>query len=168
VSAWLVNQLARARELDVQRLTKAGEALEQAQRDAMAGEASDFDTARRDEAAAIQRLRDAAEELLPSASTAMLDRVARTLRAAAASSEGRALLKQGRLTEDLEPPGFEALAGLATARPARKRAAPKRAAPPVRISRRAQTLRRRKEEADEKAERAGEEARGLRATRSKP
>jgi hypothetical protein len=160
-----VNQLARSRELDVQRLIKAGEALEQAQRDAIAGEASDFETARRDEAAAIQRLREGAEEL-PSASTAMLDRVARTLRAAAASSEGRALLKQGRLTEDLEPPGFEALAGLAAVRPARKRAAPKRAAPPARVSRRAQTLRRRKEEADVKAEQAAEEARELeRATR---
>jgi hypothetical protein len=147
----------------VQRLIKAGEALEQAQRDAMSGAGSDFDTARRDEGDAIRRLRDAAEELLPSASTAMLDRVARTLRAAAASSEGRALLKQGRLEEDLEPPGFEALAGLAPSRPARKRAAPKRAAerPSPRATRRAETLRRRKEEADEKAERSAEEAREL-------
>jgi hypothetical protein len=83
----------------------------------------------------------------------MLDRVAKTLRAAAASSEGRALLKQGRLEEDLEPPGFEALAGLAAPRTARKRAAPK-----ARLSRREETLRRRKEEADEKAERAADEA----------
>jgi hypothetical protein len=144
-------------------LIKAGEALEQAQHDAMAGEASGFDTARRDEADAIRRLREAAEEVLPSASTAMLDRVARTLRAAAASSEGRALLKQGRLEEDLEPPGFEALAGLAAARPARKRAAPKRAParPSPRVTRRAETLRRRKQEADEKAEQTADEAREL-------
>jgi methyl-accepting chemotaxis protein len=159
-----VNQLSRNRELDVQRLVKAGEALEQAQRDAMAGEAVDFDAARKDEGEAIRRLRDAAEELLPSASTPMLDRVARTLRATAASAEGRALLKQGRLEEDLEPPGFEALAGLAPSQPARKRGAGKRAAsraPSRRATRRAETLRRRKEEADEKAERAGEEAREL-------
>jgi hypothetical protein len=153
-----VNQLARARELDVQRLIKAGEALEQAQRDAMSGEAGGFESARRDEGAAIRRLREAAEELLPSASTAMLDRVAKTLTAAAASSGGRALLKQGRLEEDLEPPGFEALAGLAAApRAARKRAAPTARRP----SRREETLRRRKQEADEKAERTAIEAREL-------
>jgi hypothetical protein len=139
-------------------LIKAGEALEQAQRDAMSGEAGGFDAARRDEGDAIRRLREAAEELLPSASTAMLDRVAKTLTAAAASSEGRALLKQGRLTEDLEPPGFEALAGLAVLPPARKRAAaPTRRRP----TRREETLRRRKEQADEKAELATTEAREL-------
>jgi hypothetical protein len=137
-------------------LIKAGEALEQAQRDAMSGEAGGFDAARRDEGEAIRRLRDAAEELSPSASTAMLDRVAKTLRAAAASSEGRALLKQGRLAEDLEPPGFEALVGLGAPRTARKRpAAPRRA------TRREETLRRRKEEADEKAEQTASEAREL-------
>jgi hypothetical protein len=160
VSAWLVNQLARSRELDVQRLIKAGEALEQAQRDAMSGEATDFDTARRDEGDAIRRLSEAAKELQPSASTAMLDRVAKTLRAAAASSDGRALLKQGRLEEDLEPPGFEALAGLAA--PASLTARKRRTAPSARRpTRREETLRRRKEEADEKAERAAEEAKEL-------
>jgi hypothetical protein len=35
-----------------------------------------------------------------------------TLRAASLTAEGRDLLKRGRLSEDLEPPGFEALAGL--------------------------------------------------------
>jgi hypothetical protein len=138
-------------------LIKAGEALEQAQRDAMSGQARGFDTARRDEAAAIHRLREAAEELLPTASTAMLDRVARTLTAAAASSEGRALLKQGRLTEDLEPPGFEALAGVVAA----PRTARRRAAAPRRATRREETLRRRKEEADEIAEQTAAEAREL-------
>jgi hypothetical protein len=158
VSAWLVNQLARARELDVQRLIKAGEALEQAQRDAMSGEATDFDTARRDEGAAIRRLREAAEEVMPSATTATLDRVARTLTAAAATSEGRALLKQGRLTEDLQPPGFEALAGV-TVRP--KLAKKRRGAPSAQARRRMETLRRRKQEADEDAERKADEAREL-------
>jgi chromosome segregation ATPase len=138
----------------VQRLIKAGEALEKAQREAISGDAVGFDTARRDEAAAIHRLRDAAAERLPSASTAMLDRVAKTLTAAAVSSEGRALLKQGRLTEDLEPPGFEALAGVVAA----PRTARKRAARPARPTRREETLRRRKEEADEKAEQTADEA----------
>jgi hypothetical protein len=138
-------------------LIKAGEALEQAQRDAMSGAGSDFDTARRDEAAAIRRLRDAAEELMPSATTATLDRVARTLTAAAASSEGRALLKQGRLTEDLEPPGFEALAGVAL----QPKQTKKRRAPSAQASRRIETLRRRKQETDEDAEQKAGEAREL-------
>jgi hypothetical protein len=139
-------------------LIKAGEALEQAQRDAMSGEVGGFDAARRDEAAAIRRLRDAAKELMPSATTPTLDRVARTLTAAAASSNGRALLKQGRLTEDLEPPGFEALAGVAVARkPAQKRGA----APSPQVRRRVETLSRRKREADEDAERKADEAREL-------
>lgn len=138
----------------MQRLIKAGEALEQAQRDAISGEVGGFDAARRDEGTAIRRLRDAAEELAPSTSTATLDRVARTLTAAAASSEGRALLKQGRLTEDLEPPGFEALAGLPAPRTARKRAAPS-----AQARRRVETLRRRKREADEDARRTADEAR---------
>ena len=38
-----------------------------------------------------------------------------TLRAASQTDEGRELLKRGRLTEELEPPGFEALAGLGIA-----------------------------------------------------
>jgi hypothetical protein len=122
----------------------------------MSGETGGFESARRDEGAAIRRLREAAEQLLPSASTGTLDRVAKTLTAAAASSEGRALLKQGRLAEDLEPPGFEALAGLAAPRTARKRAAPS-----PRATRRAETLRRRKEAADEKAQRSADEAREL-------
>jgi hypothetical protein len=158
-----VNQLSRGRELDIQRLVKAGEALEQAQRDAIAGDSAGFDSARRDENDAVRRLREAAEQVLPSASTAMLDRVAKTLTAAAATQEGRALIKQGRLTEDLEPPGFEALAGLAPARgkAARKRAQPDAAPTRKRAQQQIQALRKRKREADEKAKEAAGEAREL-------
>jgi hypothetical protein len=153
-----VNQLARARELDVQRLVRAGEALEQAQRDALSGgEAGDLQTPRREEGAAIRRLLEGAETILPSASQSTLDRVAKTLRAAAATSEGRELVKAGRLTEDLEPPGFEALSGLAelgsTGPRERKSQAGRK--------RRVETLRRKKQEADEHSKRAAEEARGL-------
>lgn len=112
VSAWTVNQLARSGSLDLQRLIKAGEALEAAQSRAMSGEdSSGFEEARRDEAAAIALLRSAAKELLRAASPAVLDRIISTLRAGVATPEGRALLKQGRLTEDLEPAGFGAFAG---------------------------------------------------------
>jgi hypothetical protein len=125
VSAWTVNQLARSGSLDLQRLIKAGEALEQAQRRAMSGEDSTgFEEARRDEAAAISLLRSAAKEVLRAASPAVLDRIVSTLRAGVATPEGRALLKQGRLTEDLEPMGFGSFAGLPST------AAPKTPSPP--------------------------------------
>ena len=113
VSAWAVNQLARTGSLDLQRLIKAGEALEQAQSRALSGEdASGFQDARRDEAAAISLLRTAAKQVLPSSSAAILDRIVSTLRAGAATPEGRGLLKQGRLTEDLEAAGFAAFSGV--------------------------------------------------------
>jgi hypothetical protein len=116
VSAWTVNRLARSGSLDLQRLIKAGEALELAQRRAMSGEdSSGFEEARRDEAAAISLLRSAAKEVLRAASPAVLDRIVSTLRAGVATPEGRTLLKQGRLTDDLEPTGFGSFAGLSVA-----------------------------------------------------
>ncbi len=116
VSAWAVNQLARTGSLDLQRLIKAGEALEQAQRRAMSGEDSTgFEEARRDETAAISLLRTAAKQVVPSAAPAVLDRIVSTLRAGVATPEGRGLLKQGRLAEDLEPTGFGSFAGLSVA-----------------------------------------------------
>jgi hypothetical protein len=116
VSAWTVNQLARSGSLDLQRLIKAGEALELAQSRAMSGkDSSGFEEARRDEAAAIALLRSAAKEVLRAATPSVLDRIVSTLRAGVATPEGRALLKQGRLTEDLEPTGFGSFAGLSTA-----------------------------------------------------
>lgn len=113
VSAWVVNQLVRTKELDVQRLLKAGENLEQAQRDLLAGKSGDFETARREEEAAVRLLKIAAKELLPGISAAVLDRVTETLRSAT-SPEHRAQIKTGRLTGDLDPPGFEAFAAPST------------------------------------------------------
>jgi hypothetical protein len=139
-------------------LVKAGEALERAQRDALSGrEAGDFQDARGEEGAAIRRLLEAAEEILPSASPSTLDRVAKTLRAAAATPEGRELVRTGRLTEDLEPPGFEALSGLAEPGSARPRERKSQAG----RQRKVDTLRKKKQEADEHSKRTAEEAREL-------
>lgn len=107
VSAWLVNQLARTRELDVQRLLRSGEALEEAQRALLSGSAGTFEAARREEAAAVSLLKAAAKDILPNATVATLDRVTQTLRSAT-SAAARSQLKAGRLVEDLKPPGFEA------------------------------------------------------------
>src|SRR5215210_2443323 len=62
VAAGLVNRLARERELDVQRLVKAGETLRDAQAQAATGQAEGFAEARRDEQRALQRLAEAARE----------------------------------------------------------------------------------------------------------
>jgi hypothetical protein len=148
ISAWIVNQLGEAAELELQRLVKAGEAMEEAQRRSMSGgDSGGFADARKDEAATISRLRAAAKKVLPSASPAVLDRVTNTLRAGSATSEGRDLIKKGRLTEDLDPPGFEAFSGLPMATPATK----PRPSAATKASARIETLRRRKREAEENA-----------------
>jgi hypothetical protein len=135
--AWVVNQLARQRELDMQRLLKAGEQLAGAQAEAIRAQSGDaFLEARRDEQHALEALAARAREILADAGrgTAALDRVLATLRAGSLTEDGRALLESGRLTEELEPPGFEALAGLdipaglPRPRPAKK-AAPKAVSP---------------------------------------
>src|SRR3954452_3285874 len=63
-AVWLVNQLARERPLDVQRLLKAGEALTKIKADAAAGKSSQrFPEARRDEQRALEQLAKAAREI---------------------------------------------------------------------------------------------------------
>jgi hypothetical protein len=136
--AWVVNRLARERELDMQRLLNAGEQLEAAQREAIRAQSGDaFLEARRDQQRALEALAAGAREILAAGGhgAAALDRVLATLRAGSLTEDGRALLKRGRLTEELEPPGFEALAGLdvpATSpgrRPPKKRTVAAPAAP---------------------------------------
>jgi hypothetical protein len=134
VAAWLVNRLSRERELDVQRLLNAGETLRKAQAEAAKGESKGFAEARRDEGRALERLAEAAREIAGREGTgqAAVAQATQTLRAASLTDEGRELLRSGRLTEELEPPGFEALTGLAPAqrrkRPAKAKEEPKRPA----------------------------------------
>jgi hypothetical protein len=111
VSVWVVNQLARSTRDDIADLVKAGQKLEAVQRGAITGDPiTGFREARAQEAAAIARLERAAKELLPSITAQTLERVRTTLRAGAASSDGRALLAGGRLRHDLEPTGFDLFA----------------------------------------------------------
>jgi hypothetical protein len=117
VAVWLVNQLARQREVDVKRLLKAGEALGKAQ-----ATAKGFAEARNDEQHALGRLASAAREAGVGAQAA--DRAVQTLHAASLTDEGRELLKRGRLTEELEPPGFEALVGMPAAKGPRAKPKP--------------------------------------------
>ena len=150
ISAWAVNQLARTAALDLQRLIKAGEGLEQAQSRAMSGgDSTGFEAARRDEAAATSLVRTSAKKVLPSASATLLDRIISTLRAGIATPEGRELLKQGRLTEDLEHTGFGSFAGLSV--PAAPKAATRKAASSKQQAK-IESLRKRLQKADGEAE----------------
>jgi hypothetical protein len=134
VSAWAANQLARRREVDVRRLLRAGERLEKAQRSLVrGGDQREFTEAQSEEREAVRRLRGEAAEILREAghpaSDATLERLAGTLRAAAGTDEGRSTLRDGRLTEDLEPLGFAAVEGLVP-RARGRRAKPRPAAAP--------------------------------------
>jgi hypothetical protein len=114
-AVWLVNRLAREDELDIQRLLKAGESMTKTQAKVARGQSPEgFLEARREEQQALERLARAARKLADreGVSSSAIDRATQTLRAAALTEEGRKLLKRGRLTEELQPPGFEALTGL--------------------------------------------------------
>jgi hypothetical protein len=114
-AVWLVNRLAREDELDIQRLLKAGESMTKTQAKVARGQSGEaFLEARREEQRALERLARAARKLADreGVGSSAIDRATQTLRAAALTEEGRKLLKRGRLTEELQPPGFEALAGL--------------------------------------------------------
>ena len=114
-AVWLINRLAREDELDIQRLLKAGESMTRTQAKVARGQSGEaFLEARREEQRALERLAHAARKLADreGVGSSAIDRATQTLRAAALTEEGRKLLKRGRLTEELQPPGFEALTGL--------------------------------------------------------
>lgn len=118
VTVWLVNRLAREDELDVHRLLKAGETLTTTQAALARGQSREgFLKAQQDEQRALERLTRAAHKLAAreGVGSSAVDRATQTLRAASLTDKGRQLLERGRLTEELEPPGFEALAGLTSA-----------------------------------------------------
>jgi hypothetical protein len=122
-SAAFVNQLARSERMNVRALLAAGERLHEAQASLMrGGKPEGVHKAADDERKAIGALLAAARR--DGANDAILRRIESTLHAAAISSEGRAALAEGRLTNDLEAAGF-GLAGMPA--PQRK---PKKAARP--------------------------------------
>jgi len=126
-SAWAVNQVYWKARGAFDTLIRAGVRLAEAQRRGVGGD--ELRDAIRERRAAVQAaLRHAEEELASGghgASPQVLRRVSSTLEAlASGGAEGRA----GTLTEDLQAPGFEALAGLlpdpAPSTPKTKNAAP--------------------------------------------
>jgi hypothetical protein len=104
---------------------RSAEELRKAQERALGGkgvsELQDRLTEQRQAVRALARLgrHILADEGRP-ASDAIVERIAKTLDAAALDEGARFQLRAGRLTEELEPPGFEALVGLTPARPPRR------------------------------------------------
>jgi hypothetical protein len=125
VSAATINQLARQERREVDLLLDAGHRLREAQQRLLAGEEpGSLDEARRNEREALRNLRKASLRILNEAGRASettLSKVMATLQAAAVSDEGRELLARGRLTGDLEAPGFDLLAPMAPGAPKRTR-----------------------------------------------
>jgi hypothetical protein len=132
VSAWVANQLYwRDRKL-FDRLLAAGEQFRMAQAEQLAGKSADI-------RAPLAARREALNELAKRASATLHDaghassrdtmrRITMTLEALATYGESPGAPQPGRLTADVDPPGFEALAALVPAsgdRQPRKSAAPK-------------------------------------------
>jgi hypothetical protein len=173
VPVWAVNQLARDDPTGVGALLSAGEQLRSAQEAALGG-AEEGDLVRHATLAerdALRTLTQRARRLLADADMAagasVLERVSSTLRAAAIDPAAGELVARGRLDEELDPAGFEALAGM-KASPRRRQAAspkpkPKPKEPTVAERRRAE--RRRKLE-DRVAELDGQAREAERAART--
>lgn len=133
VAAWTLNQLARQENDSLQQLFAAGTTLRETQERALQGDGGDaLRQAQADERRALRALTQEAHRILEEAgrpaSRSVLDQIASTLRAAAVSDKGRAALEAGRLSGDLEPSGFDALAGISVGprTPRRRGAAPAR------------------------------------------
>jgi hypothetical protein len=135
VAAWTINQLARREPDAIRALLAAGAGLREAQQRALQGGDDGGDSLRQaqeQERRSLRTLTQEAHRILEDAgrpaSRSVLDQIASTLRAAAVSDQGGALLEAGRLSGDVEFSGFDALAGMKVG--GRRRAPARRKAPP--------------------------------------
>jgi hypothetical protein len=128
IPVWAANQLARREPGELRALFRSGEELRKAQQRALEGKGgSDLQERLADQRGSVRALARLGRDILAdegrSVSDAIVERIAKTLEAAALDEGSAARLRAGRLTEELEPPGFEALAGIAPAAPERERPA---------------------------------------------
>jgi len=127
VPVWTANQLARREPGELRALLRSAEELRKAQERALGGKGgSDLQDRVAEQRRAVRALARLGRDILAdegrAASDAIVERIAKTLDAAALDEGARFQLRAGRLTEELEPPGFEALAGMTPARQTSKRA----------------------------------------------
>ena len=124
IPVWTANQLARREPGEVRALLRSAEELRKAQQRALTGKgAQDLAQRVEEQRRAVRALARLGREILASegrsVSDAIVERIAKTLEAAALDDGSRFLLRAGRLTDELEPPGFDVLAGMAPARGAK-------------------------------------------------
>jgi hypothetical protein len=109
-AAWVVNQLVRHHRGDVEELVRLGEALREAQDEALAGGSGDLRQAGRARRDAVARLAERAEELLigrGGGAGAHTGEVTATLEAASLDADAAEAVLGGRLSVELQPPsGF--------------------------------------------------------------
>jgi hypothetical protein len=127
VPVWTINQLARQDKPAMRALLDAAAKLRKAQERALGGGDSDaLRSAQAKERDALRDLTHRAEAILEQAgrpaSRPVLERIRSTLGAAALAEPTRDALKAGRLVDEVEMSGFDALAGIA---PARRRGEPR-------------------------------------------
>lgn len=118
---WAANQLARRRPRCIQRLIEAAARLGAAQ----ASRSEGFAAARAEERDALEAAVAEGRSILAEAgaeSEPMTARLEKTLRSAAATEATARVLEAGRLDEELEASGFDALLGAFAAAPAQAKA----------------------------------------------
>jgi len=121
VAAWAVNQLVRTQHRGIAELFEAGDRLQRAQEDVIAGKgsAAALRDATERERAAVRALSSAARGLLSAEghglTPATLERVTETLHAAALDPQARAEVQEGCLTRELKHIGLGSVAGIGAA-----------------------------------------------------
>jgi hypothetical protein len=133
VPVWTANQLARREPGELRALLRSAEELRKAQQKALAGKGvADLQKRLDEQRRAVRALARLGRDILAdegrSVSDAIVERIAKTLDAAALDEGSRFLLRAGRLTEEVEPLGFDALAGMSVT-PAKSRRTAAKAKP---------------------------------------
>lgn len=116
-SAWAVNQLYWTARPELDELITIGDRYRRAQRAALSGDGSDLAGAERDRLRgideAMRRIRHIVAESGQAASEPLMRRITTTLEAVASYGSENPNPMRGRLTEDVDSPGFGALSALA-------------------------------------------------------
>lgn len=116
VSAWAVNQLYWRHRRPFDQLLAAGEKFRKAHASQLAGRSTDVRAPLEERREALSQLARIAAKLLEDgghpASPDVMRRIVTTLEALATYGSHPDAPKAGRLTDDIDPPGFEALAAL--------------------------------------------------------
>jgi len=112
VAAWAVNQLFWKHRIAFDRLLDAGERFRKAQTAQLAGKSADLRAPLEARRAALSELSTHAATILAEGGSATMRRVTTTLEALSTYAGIPDTPLPGRLTDDVQPPGFEALAAL--------------------------------------------------------